>query len=76
MEVEVKSERRNREDFEEQVRRWQGRVNRQTNRDLAVSPVEAPAPPADSHDMLQQHLFSPPAPPARLNHRRSLRPSR
>jgi hypothetical protein len=76
LEVEAKAEKRNREDFEEQVRRWQGRVNRQTNRDAATSPAEPTASAADSSDLLQQHLFSPPASPARVNHRRLMRPSR
>ena len=33
LETQLKAEKRDREDFEESVRRWQGRVNRQSSRD-------------------------------------------
>ena len=53
LETAVKAEKRDREDFEESVRRWQGRVNRQSSRD-----AKADKEPERDDDDAQLGMFA------------------
>lgn len=74
VETALKAEKRDREDFEESVRRWQGRVNRQSSRD-----AQAAKEPERDEDDAQLGMFAgngsrspqqrPPARPVPLSQR-------
>lgn len=59
LEIDLKAHKRDNEDFEEQVRRWQGRINKQAARDGAAA-----EPTAVDPDDKQIPLFGAPITPA------------
>lgn len=73
LQTKFKAHVRDYEDFEEMVRRWQGRVNKQQTRDTREA---ADAQPSAAERDLEQMEFLKPTntPPARPSLRRLLRP--